>query len=312
MMTQWYVKELSTLTHVSVQTLHHYDRIGLLTPSIRLANQYRVYSERDVSKLQQILALKFFGFTLSEIKAMLKNEMEVHKHLSAQAQYLEQKAHMLLDTSKALKSIMSDVADDISIPWETMIQLIEVYRMTQELEHVWVKEIFTPAELKQYAEMKLHFTAEKKATFEKNWSHLVEEIQSNLAQDPQSKTGAYLGEKCMSLINGLYGKKYAHLRTTIFEKGFGEGKGLAEAGLTADMVSWLDQAIDAYWRQRIYSILAQVGNTSSSEVLDVWNTLLDEMYGEDTARQQAIFDIVLHDEQISSDAKKWLQGLPTP
>ncbi len=57
-MTQWYVKELSKLTHISVQTLHHYDRIGLLKPSLRLANGYRVYSEKDLSKLQQIISLK--------------------------------------------------------------------------------------------------------------------------------------------------------------------------------------------------------------------------------------------------------------
>ncbi|HCK8789521.1 TPA: MerR family DNA-binding transcriptional regulator, partial [Legionella pneumophila] len=43
-MTQWFVKDLSQLTAVSVQTLHHYDRIGLLKPSLRLANGYRVYS----------------------------------------------------------------------------------------------------------------------------------------------------------------------------------------------------------------------------------------------------------------------------
>ncbi len=33
-MTQWYVKELSKLTQISVQTLHHYDRIGLFEPSV--------------------------------------------------------------------------------------------------------------------------------------------------------------------------------------------------------------------------------------------------------------------------------------
>ncbi|HAT9096872.1 TPA: MerR family DNA-binding transcriptional regulator, partial [Legionella pneumophila subsp. pneumophila] len=60
-MTQWFVKDLSQLTSVSVQTLHHYDRIGLLKPSLRLANGYRVYSEKDLLKLQQIIALKFFG-----------------------------------------------------------------------------------------------------------------------------------------------------------------------------------------------------------------------------------------------------------
>ncbi len=47
-MTQWYVKDLSKLTNVSVQTLHHYDRIDLLKPSVRLANGYRVYSENEV------------------------------------------------------------------------------------------------------------------------------------------------------------------------------------------------------------------------------------------------------------------------
>ena len=69
-MAQWYVKELSNLTQVSVQALHHYDRIGLLKPSVRLPNGYRLYSEQDLLKLQQIIALKFFGFELSQIKIL--------------------------------------------------------------------------------------------------------------------------------------------------------------------------------------------------------------------------------------------------
>lgn len=74
-MTQWFVKDLSQLTGVSVQTLHHYDRIGLLKPSLRLANGYRVYSEKDLLKLQQIIALKFFGFELSQIKTLLMKKV---------------------------------------------------------------------------------------------------------------------------------------------------------------------------------------------------------------------------------------------
>lgn len=67
-MKQWYVKELSQLTNVTMQTLHHYDRIDLLKPSVRLDNNYRLYSEKDLLKLQQIIALKFFGFELGQIK----------------------------------------------------------------------------------------------------------------------------------------------------------------------------------------------------------------------------------------------------
>ena len=56
-MAQWYIKELSKLTHVSVQTLHYYDKIDLLRPSLRHANGYRIYSEADLLKLQKIIAL---------------------------------------------------------------------------------------------------------------------------------------------------------------------------------------------------------------------------------------------------------------
>lgn len=55
-MKQWYAKQLSKLTQVSVRTLHHYDKIGLLKPSLRLENGYRLYSEKDLLLLQQIIA----------------------------------------------------------------------------------------------------------------------------------------------------------------------------------------------------------------------------------------------------------------
>ncbi len=67
-MIKWYVKDLSKLTGVSVQTLHFYDTKDLLKPSLRLENNYHCYSEKDLLKLQQIIALKFFGFELSQIK----------------------------------------------------------------------------------------------------------------------------------------------------------------------------------------------------------------------------------------------------
>lgn len=150
-MAEWYVKDLSKLTGVSVQTLHHYDRIDLLKPSIRLANGYRIYSEKDLLKLQQIIALKFFGFELAQIKKLLTSNAGAVEHFTVQAKLLEQKANNLLDASNVLKQILSGVADDKSISWETIIKLIEVYRMTQQLEHSWVKDIFNPDELKQYA-----------------------------------------------------------------------------------------------------------------------------------------------------------------
>jgi DNA-binding transcriptional MerR regulator len=312
-MTQWFVKDLCQLTGVSVQTMHHYDRIELLKPSLRLANGYRVYSEKDLLKLQQIIALKFFGFELSQIKTLITEEHEALSHFSNQAQVLEQKALALLEGAKTLRSIINSVGDNKSIPWETIIQLIEVYRMTERLEHNWVKEIFTPDELKQYAEfekeLKDNSTPEQKAAFEKNWADLVEEVRANLAEDPNTVLGIHLGKKLMDWVNGVYGKKYAHLRTKKFEKGFGEGKGLDEVGLTPEIVVWMDKAMDAYWHDRIYKILDQVGKTNSSTLVRLWKEVLVDMYGDETARQDALYETALQDDKVSKEAKAWLKSL---
>lgn len=313
-MAKWLVKDLSKLTGVSVQTLHHYDRINLLKPSMRLENGYRLYSEKDLLKLEQIIALKFFGFELADIKDFLVGKENVLDHFHSQAELLEKKARGLIEASKTLKGIISDINDDKSIPWETIIKLIEVYNMVKDLEHSWVKEIFTPEELKQYAafetEWKNNSTSKQKEEFEKNWANLIEEISNNLKNDPKSVVGIDLGKRCMTLINGVYGKKYAHLRTKKFERGFAEGKGLEEVGLTPEAVSWMDKAMDAYWRDRIYGILDKVGSGASDEkIFQLWNEVLDDMYGNDNSRKKEIYDIALSDDKISEKAKEWLKTL---
>lgn len=313
-MAKWYVKDLSKLTGVSVQTLHHYDKINLLKPSLRLSNGYRIYSEEDLLRLQQIVALKFFGFELARINELLNSNTATMKLLNAQAKLLEQKASNLLQASNALKSIITEFESSNSIHWENIIKLFEVYRMIDKLEHSCVKEIFTPDELKEYAtfetEWRNNSSPGQKADFEQNWANLVEEINNNLENNPQSSIGIALGERCMELINKVYGKKYAHLRTKKFEKGFGEGKGLDEVGLTPKTVFWLDKAIDAYWRKRIYKILDKVGSKSKDEeIFHLWNKVLDDMYGDDNGRKKEIYDIALKDEKVSEKAKEWLRTL---
>lgn len=311
-MAQWYVKELSKLTQVSVQTLHHYDHIDLLKPSIRLANGYRLYSEKDLSKLQQIIALKYFGFSLSQIKVLLSSEVDMIEHFTIQSQLLEQKGQALLEASQTLKEVISDCTDDKSIPWQSVIKLIEVYRMTQNLANPWVKEFLSADDLKEYAtfesEVIAKATPENKAAFEKKWMNLVDDIKSYLKQDPKSNIGVTIGKKCMDLIDGMYGRKYAHLRTKIFEKGFSEGKGLENVGLTPETVSWLDKAVGAYWQSRIDGLLSQAEKTPSLEWQSRWNELLNEIYGANSEGKSSLIDTLLHSDKVSDGVKKYLQG----
>lgn len=136
-MAQWLIKEFSKLTKVTVRTLHHYDSIGLLGPSIRQSNGYRLYSEADLLKLQQILALKFFGFELSEIQGLQKENSNTFRHFQNQKQVLTQKISQLSRAKRALESVISDLEQNEFINWKKTLKLIEEYQMVQETKAVW-------------------------------------------------------------------------------------------------------------------------------------------------------------------------------
>lgn len=85
------VKEVSDMVGVSVRTLHHYDEIGLLNPSTVTPANYRLYSEVDLERLQQILYFKELDFSLQEIKNIIDdpnfdklNALKSHKKLLEQ------------------------------------------------------------------------------------------------------------------------------------------------------------------------------------------------------------------------------------
>ena len=67
------VKQLATLSGVSVRTLHYYDEVGLLPPAYVGSNGYRYYEDEQLLRLQQILFYRELGFGLGDIQAFLDN-----------------------------------------------------------------------------------------------------------------------------------------------------------------------------------------------------------------------------------------------
>jgi phosphoribosylaminoimidazole-succinocarboxamide synthase len=65
------VKVVAEMAGVSVRTLHHYDRIGLLPPAATSAAGYRLYSDADLERLQQVLFFRELGFSLHDVKAIV-------------------------------------------------------------------------------------------------------------------------------------------------------------------------------------------------------------------------------------------------
>lgn len=69
MFHKYKVSEVCTIMGVTVKTLKHYDRIGLLVPDYRdEVTGYRYYTDKNINQLSYILILKQCGFSLSEIR----------------------------------------------------------------------------------------------------------------------------------------------------------------------------------------------------------------------------------------------------
>src|SRR6185295_17880230 len=82
--------------NVTVRTLHHYDRLGLLKPARRGGTGYRLYAERDLARLQQIVTLKFIGFSLKQIKTILERDAsDLATMLSRQRTVIEKQRNRL-------------------------------------------------------------------------------------------------------------------------------------------------------------------------------------------------------------------------
>ncbi|MEZ4769799.1 MAG: MerR family transcriptional regulator [Caldilineales bacterium] len=107
------MRDLATLAGVSVRTLHHYDQIGLLTPTSRTAAGYRQYGPDDLLRLQQILFFRELDVPLAEIRAILDDPgfdqveaLENHRRLlQLQAERL---AQLIRTVDKTLHNLTED------------------------------------------------------------------------------------------------------------------------------------------------------------------------------------------------------------
>ncbi len=99
------VKEVSDITGISVRALHYYDEIGLLKPSSKSEAGYRLYDDKALETLKQVLFFREFGIPLKDIKSML-DDPAVDK-----AQILRLHRKMLLAEKERIERLVSGIDD---------------------------------------------------------------------------------------------------------------------------------------------------------------------------------------------------------
>jgi len=206
MKKEFLIKEFADLTKVTVRTLHFYDEIGLLEPSARRPNGYRLYTEDDLLRLQQIVTLKFLGFSLEKIKELLgRRGFEVKKSLRIQAGIIDEEVRRLEQASRALREVVKSLDNPKKINWLKIIKIIEVIQMSEETKKTWQERFFTTEELKEFEELGKELGSAKIKAYQEKWAALIDEVKQNVNVDPTSEIAQGLARRWHSLFDEGYG-----------------------------------------------------------------------------------------------------------
>ncbi|KWE48235.1 MerR family transcriptional regulator [Burkholderia ubonensis] len=183
------VGELAKRSGLTVRTLHHYHAIGLLTPSARADNGYRLYDRDDIARLHQIQALRRFGLSLAEIGDYLNQPGAplvdlVAKQITLLDRQIEQSAQ-LRERLVRLHAQLAEGTEPELADWLTTLELMTVY-----------DKYFSEEEL---ARMPMY---RKSQTGDAEWIALVADVHAlyDAGVPPEDERVRALADRWMTLL----------------------------------------------------------------------------------------------------------------
>lgn len=137
------VGEVAKKMDVTVRTLQHYDREGLLSPSAISEGGRRLYTDKDIVKLHQILSLKHLGFSLDDIKnrlISLDTPNEIAAVLEQQATAVQRKIDSLSESLRELEALRAEVLQMQSVDFKKYADIIVNLQMKND--YYWLIKHF--------------------------------------------------------------------------------------------------------------------------------------------------------------------------
>ena len=180
------INQLAKTAEISVRTLHHYDAIGLLSPRRNPQNEYRVYDEKDLLALQQILFFRELEFPLEDIRAIITS-----KDFNIETALKDHKKMILLK-KKRIDDLLSTIDKTIKkITKHTPMDDKELYDgFSKEELAAWNKEAKerwgNTEQYKQSVGKYESLTDAQKLQMQKNGDALMQDIVATMDKDPKS------------------------------------------------------------------------------------------------------------------------------
>lgn len=204
----YHTQEFAKKSSVSVRTIQFYDKKGLLSPSNHTQAGYRLYSDEDLVRLQQVLALKYLGFSLAEIKKLLEGGVsELPSALKTQKQMLLEKRTQVDEIINAIEQL--EQQKNGTLDYDAVAQLIRVIQA--DLKPAWVNKYLTHVERvtmrdiakQSFSSEALKEIAKHKFTEEthQQYTYFYDELRRLVAHkaDPASEEAQSLAQYLMEL-----------------------------------------------------------------------------------------------------------------
>ncbi|MBC8123604.1 MAG: MerR family transcriptional regulator [Gemmatimonadaceae bacterium] len=191
------IQQFAELAGVTVRTLHHYDRLNLLCPT-RTEIGYRLYTDHDLERLEQIVALKFLGLSLKQIKAVLdRDARELPEILRSQRRALEEKRRQLERAIGAIRDAEGTIQPGEPADANVLRKIIEVIEMQEDTDYM--KKYYSDeawATLTERREM----GPQSQEQVSQAWVELFRDVEDCLGEDPAAPRVQALAVRWKALV----------------------------------------------------------------------------------------------------------------
>ena len=167
------IGQLAKATGVTVRTLHHYDAIGLLVPDERTQSGRRLYSDRNVRRLYQIVALRQLGLPLEEIAAVLRRRPDLEEAVRRHLARVDEALSHQLRLKRTLARILERFEQEREPSLDEFVQAIQEVTMSERY--------YTPEQQQQLADTRDELGDQGIRDAEAEWAELIEAVKAERA-----------------------------------------------------------------------------------------------------------------------------------
>lgn len=149
--------EFANKAHITKKTVRYYDEHNILKPSFVNENGARFYTDKDFARLQQILFLKYLGFSLDDIREMTMRNSDMSflsESLHMQLGLMEERLEQMQLMKQALIEASEAVDQGAAVDWSQMLQVVNLNEMEQKLKSQYLNSSNISARInlhKEYA-----------------------------------------------------------------------------------------------------------------------------------------------------------------